>query len=333
MGAVTGKGFAALIRERFGVRPDALRDALPAHEQRRHHASPSSRASPRRCELFGVSKYISVPIAAVVVWLLVVRGSYRNVEKVLLALSRVFLAYIIAAFMAKPDWGAVAQGHGRPAVHPDAGVRAASSSRPSARPSRRGCSSSCRATSSTRASTVKELPLQRVDVDRRRRLGQHRGVVHHRDHRHRALPARHRDHRAPSRPRRRSRRSPGSTRARCSRSGCSARRCSRRACCRSPRAYAISEAFGWERGIDRTWAEAPVFNAHLHLRHRLRRGVRAHPRRAAHHDHGPLAGGQRRAAAVPAHLHDDHRQRPPDHGPPRERPRRTTSSRGSPLWS
>lgn len=106
MGAVTGKGFAALIRERFGIRPTLFAMAcLLASNAATSVAEFAGIAA--SLELFGVSRYISVPIAAVVVWLLVVRGSYRNVEKMLLALSSVFFAYVIAAFMAKPDWGEV----------------------------------------------------------------------------------------------------------------------------------------------------------------------------------------------------------------------------------
>lgn len=106
MGAVTGKGFAALIRERFGVRLTLFAMlALLASNAATSVAEFAGIAA--SMQLFGVSKYISVPIAAVVVWLLVVRGSYRNVEKMFLGLSAVFVSYIIAAFMAKPDWGAV----------------------------------------------------------------------------------------------------------------------------------------------------------------------------------------------------------------------------------
>ncbi len=103
MGAVTGKGFAALIRERFGVRPTFFAMlALLASNAATSVAEFAGIAA--AMELFGVSRYVAVPIAAVVVWLLVVRGSFRNVEKVLLALSLVFVAYIITAFAAKPDW-------------------------------------------------------------------------------------------------------------------------------------------------------------------------------------------------------------------------------------
>jgi Mn2+/Fe2+ NRAMP family transporter len=58
-------------------------------------------------ELFGVSRYIAVPVAAVLVWLLITRGSYERVEKVFLLLSLAFLAYVGAAFLARPDWSEV----------------------------------------------------------------------------------------------------------------------------------------------------------------------------------------------------------------------------------
>jgi NRAMP (natural resistance-associated macrophage protein)-like metal ion transporter len=103
MGAVTGKGFAALIRERFGVRPTffAMLMLLASNAATSVAEFAGIAAA---MELFGVSRYVAVPIAAVVVWMLVVRGSFRNVEKVLLVLSLVFVSYIITAFAAKPDW-------------------------------------------------------------------------------------------------------------------------------------------------------------------------------------------------------------------------------------
>jgi len=118
MGAVTGKGFAALIRERFGVRPTffAMLMLLASNAATSVAEFAGIAAA---MQLFGVSKYISVPVAAVVVWLLVVRGSFRNVEKVLLALSLVFVAYIITAFAAKPDWLVVGRALVTPRVHLD----------------------------------------------------------------------------------------------------------------------------------------------------------------------------------------------------------------------
>lgn len=104
MGAVTGKGFAALIRERFGIRLTALAMlALLVGNVATTFSEFAGIAS--GMEMFGVSKYIAVPVAAVAVWLLVVGGSYKRVEKVFLILSLVFVTYIVAAFMASPDWG------------------------------------------------------------------------------------------------------------------------------------------------------------------------------------------------------------------------------------
>ena len=103
MGAVTGKGFAALIRERFGIRLTTLAMlCLLVGNVCTTFSEFAGIAS--GMEMFGVSKYISVPIAAVVVWLLIVGGSYKRVEKVFLALSLVFITYVVAAVMAKPNW-------------------------------------------------------------------------------------------------------------------------------------------------------------------------------------------------------------------------------------
>ncbi len=107
MGAVTGKGLAELIRENYGVKITFwLMIFLFITDLGNTAAEFAGWAASN--ELFGVNKYISVPIGAVMVWLLVVKGSYRVVEKVFLAFCLVYLVYIPAAFMAKPDWGEVA---------------------------------------------------------------------------------------------------------------------------------------------------------------------------------------------------------------------------------
>lgn len=118
MGAVTGKGFAALIRERFGVRLTfgAMLMLLGSTAATTIAEFAGVAAA---MELFGVSRYISVPIAALIVWMLVVRGSYRRVEKVLLALSSVFIAYIVAVFLARPDWAEVGRSFVIPSIVPD----------------------------------------------------------------------------------------------------------------------------------------------------------------------------------------------------------------------
>lgn len=108
MGAVTGKGFAALIRERFGIRPSFF--AMLALVISNAATSVSEFAGiASAMEILGVSRYLAVPIAALAVWMLVVRGSYRRVEKILLGLSAVFIAYVISALLVGPDWAEVAR--------------------------------------------------------------------------------------------------------------------------------------------------------------------------------------------------------------------------------
>jgi len=106
MGTVTGKGLTDLIREKYGLRLTVvvMLCLLVANlgTTAAQFAGVASSA-----ELFGVTRYIGVPIVAGLVWLLVTRGTYRVVEKVLLAISLYAVAYIASAFMAKPDWGQV----------------------------------------------------------------------------------------------------------------------------------------------------------------------------------------------------------------------------------
>jgi len=113
MGAVTGKGLADLIRERFGVRWTALimLALLVANAGVTVSEFVGIAAA---SELFGVSHYISVPFAAILVWFLIVKGSYKRVERVFLLMSLVFLGYIVSAFLSRPDWGAVAVGFVKP---------------------------------------------------------------------------------------------------------------------------------------------------------------------------------------------------------------------------
>lgn len=107
MGVVTGQGLADLIREQFGVRWTALvMFALLIANTGIIIAEFVGIA--QASELLGVSRYISVPISALFVWWLVVRGTPRRVEQVFLLMSLVFLTYIVSAFMAKPDWARIA---------------------------------------------------------------------------------------------------------------------------------------------------------------------------------------------------------------------------------
>jgi NRAMP (natural resistance-associated macrophage protein)-like metal ion transporter len=113
MGAVTGKGLADLIRERFGVRWTALimLALLVANAGVTVSEFVGIAAA---SELFGVSRFISVPLAAILVWTLIVKGSYKRVERVFLLMSLVFLGYIVSAFLSRPDWSAVAVGLVKP---------------------------------------------------------------------------------------------------------------------------------------------------------------------------------------------------------------------------
>ena len=113
MGAVTGKGLADLIRERFGVRWTALvmLSLLVANAGVTVSEFVGIAAA---CELFGIPRLISVPFTAILIWWLVVKGSYQRVERVFLLMSLVFLSYIVSAFMSKPDWSAVAIGLVKP---------------------------------------------------------------------------------------------------------------------------------------------------------------------------------------------------------------------------
>ncbi|HEY9404377.1 MAG TPA: Nramp family divalent metal transporter, partial [Pyrinomonadaceae bacterium] len=118
MGVVTGKGLADLIRERFGVRWTmvVMSALLVANAGVTVSEFVGIAAA---TELFGVPRQISVPLAALSVWWLVVKGSYRRVERVFLLMSLVFLGYIVSAFLARPDWGEVAQQMARPSLRFD----------------------------------------------------------------------------------------------------------------------------------------------------------------------------------------------------------------------
>src|SRR5215208_782002 len=113
MGAVTGKGLADLIRERFGVRWTAL--VMLALLIANGGVTVSEFVGiAAATELFGIPRYVSVPIAAMSIWWLVVKGTYKRVERVFLLMSLVFLGYVVSAFLAGPDWGEVARGFARP---------------------------------------------------------------------------------------------------------------------------------------------------------------------------------------------------------------------------
>ncbi|HEU5432266.1 MAG TPA: divalent metal cation transporter [Thermomicrobiales bacterium] len=113
MGAVTGKGFAELVREELGVRMTAFIMAALLAANAGLVVSEFVGIGAAG-ELFGIPRWLAVPPMALLVWWLVTRGSYERVERVFLALTLAFLAYPAAAFLARPDWATV----GREAIHP-----------------------------------------------------------------------------------------------------------------------------------------------------------------------------------------------------------------------
>src|SRR3954463_14150727 len=107
LGAVTGKGLSDLIREEFGFRLTfIMMVTLIVTNFGNVVAEFAGIAS--SLELVGLSKYVVVPAAAFVVWLLVVRGTYDSIEKIFLTASAFYVTYIVAGFLAHPDWKAAA---------------------------------------------------------------------------------------------------------------------------------------------------------------------------------------------------------------------------------
>ena len=103
MGAVTGKGLSDLIREEFGLRTTFfMMVALVLANLTNVMANFAGVAS--SLELFGVSRYISVPIGALIVWLLVVKGNYASVERIFLFATLLYVSYIISGVLVKPEW-------------------------------------------------------------------------------------------------------------------------------------------------------------------------------------------------------------------------------------
>ena len=113
MGVVTGKGLSDLIRERFGVRITVyLLFGILLTNFGNVIAEFAGVAS--SLEIFHVSKFISVPLSALLVWLLVVKGTYRSVEKIFLFACLFYVTYIVSGFLARPDWGAIGTSLVRP---------------------------------------------------------------------------------------------------------------------------------------------------------------------------------------------------------------------------
>jgi Mn2+/Fe2+ NRAMP family transporter len=115
MGIVTGKGLADLIRENAGVKVTLL-IFIGLILADIGNTTTEFAGVAGSMQALGVSKYLSVPLSAILVWFLVVKGTYKSAERIFLVFSLFLLSYIASAILGKPDWGAI----GHAMVHPDA---------------------------------------------------------------------------------------------------------------------------------------------------------------------------------------------------------------------
>jgi Mn2+/Fe2+ NRAMP family transporter len=120
LGIVTGKGLADLIRETLGVRITTLVIGIILVANLANTVSEFAGVA-ASMEIFGVSKYLSVPLVAAGVWLLIVFGNYKNVERIFLVASAIYLAYVASGILANPPWAEVARAFVTPSFHLDAG--------------------------------------------------------------------------------------------------------------------------------------------------------------------------------------------------------------------
>src|SRR5436190_21653568 len=103
MGAVTGKGLSDLIREEFGLRATFLMMAVLVLVNLTNVMSEFAGVA-SSLELFHISRYITVPLAAIAVWFLIVKGNYQSVEKIFLFACVFYVTYVISGILVKPDW-------------------------------------------------------------------------------------------------------------------------------------------------------------------------------------------------------------------------------------
>ena len=120
LGIVTGKGLADLIRERLGLRATAVLLGLLVIANLANTVSEFAGVA-ASMEIFGISKFISVPLAAIVVWLIIVKGNYKSVERVFLVASLIYLTYVASGVLARPAWDEVVRAAVTPTFHLDAG--------------------------------------------------------------------------------------------------------------------------------------------------------------------------------------------------------------------
>lgn len=120
MGVVTGKGFGDLVREQFGVRVTLAIMGLMVFANLTVTIAEFAGIA-ASMELFGVHKYFSVPLSALIVWFVVVKGNFKQVERFMIAISMIYLTYVISGFMAHPPWGEVAKQIVTPQIRFDRG--------------------------------------------------------------------------------------------------------------------------------------------------------------------------------------------------------------------
>jgi NRAMP (natural resistance-associated macrophage protein)-like metal ion transporter len=118
LGAASGQGLLELIRERFGIGRVMLATGIIFVANSGLVVSEFVGIG-AAAELLGVSKYLAIPLAAALIWYLVIYGTYRWVEKIFLLFTLVFFAYPVAAILAKPDWGSVLRGAVVPTIRFD----------------------------------------------------------------------------------------------------------------------------------------------------------------------------------------------------------------------
>lgn len=120
LGIATGKGLADLIRESLGLRLTAIVIGIMLIANLANTVSEFAGVA-ASMEIFGISKYVSVPAVAILVWLLIVKGSYGRVEKIFLVASAIYLTYVLSGIMANPDWHEVGRAFVTPSFQFNAG--------------------------------------------------------------------------------------------------------------------------------------------------------------------------------------------------------------------
>ncbi len=116
MGLATGKGFASLIRERFGIRWTAFIMAVLLIANIGVIASEFAGIA-ASFEIFGIARYITVPISAILIYLLITKGDFKTLEKIFLIFSVFYVVYIISALLAHPNWGTAVKSLVLPTFH------------------------------------------------------------------------------------------------------------------------------------------------------------------------------------------------------------------------